>query len=96
MSYEAADKIGMAAAIAQAQKSYNEGGVPIGCALVWHGEPGEEPRLLGAGHNQRIQKGSATLHGGISVFENAGRLKPEVYRKATVVSARSCCRGPRG
>ena len=80
------DKIGFEAALAEAKKSYSEGGIPIGSALVWHGGADEVPRLLGVGHNERIQKSSATLHGEISALENAGRLKPEVYRNSTMAS----------
>ena len=80
------DKIGMDAAIAQAKKSYQEGGIPIGSALVYHGSDGEGPKLLGAGHNERIQKASATLHGEMSALEDAGRLKADLYRKSTMAS----------
>ena len=84
---EAVDKLGMAAAIEQAKNSYAEGGIPIGSALVYHGLAGEEPKLIAAGHNERIQKASPTLHGEISALENAGRLKPDIYRKSTIVSS---------
>jgi cytosine/creatinine deaminase len=83
---EFVDKIGLEAAISQAKKSYNEGGIPIGSALVYHGSDSEGPRVLGLGHNQRIQKASATLHGEISALENAGRLKPDMYRNSTMAS----------
>ena len=79
------DKIGMDAAFVHAKKSYDEGGVPIGAALVYHG--GGETRILGHGHNQRIQKASPILHGEKAALENAGRLKPEVYRNSTMVCA---------
>ena len=78
-----ADEIGMDAAFSNAKKSYDEGGVPIGAALVYHG--GGEPRVLGQGHNQRVQKASPILHGETAALENAGRLKPEVYRNSTMV-----------
>ena len=83
------DALGMQRAFEEADAGAKEGGIPIGSALVQHDESGDH--LIASGRNLRIQKGSATLHGGISVFENAGRLKPEVYRKATVVSTRPSC-----
>ena len=79
------DKMGMEAAYAKAKKSYDEGGVPIGAALVHHGGGGE-PTVIGAGHNERIQKQSPIIHGETSALENAGRLKPDVYRNSTMVS----------
>ncbi|KIP04308.1 hypothetical protein PHLGIDRAFT_36999 [Phlebiopsis gigantea 11061_1 CR5-6] len=88
---DAVDKLGMTAAIEQAKNSYAEGGIPIGSALVYHGSAGEEPRLIATGHNERIQKASATLHGEISALENAGRLKPDVYRKSTIFTTLSPC-----
>ena len=85
MSLKFDDSIGLAAAIEQAKKSAAEGGVPIGSSLVMINEKGEH-EVLAASHNQRIQKGSATLHGEISALEAAGRLKANVYRKCTIVS----------
>ena len=79
------DKMGMDVAYAKAKKSYDEGGVPIGAALVHHGD-GREPSVIGAGHNERVQKQSPILHGEIAALENAGRLKPDVYRNSTMVS----------
>ncbi len=90
-----ADKLGFEAAFAQAQRSFDEGGVPIGAALVVHdvaeaGAGGERegsgPRVIGQGHNERIQKSSAILHGEISALDDAGRQRPSVYRNATMVS----------
>ena len=75
------DQLGMKKALEQAYKSYNEGGIPIGCSIV-----NSDGIVLGVGHNERIQKSSATLHGEISALENAGRLKAKVYRDATIVS----------
>lgn len=75
------DHIGITKALEQAHKSFEEGGIPIGCSLI-----ASDGTVLGAGHNERIQKESATLHGEISAFENAGRLKAKVYRDATIVS----------
>lgn len=65
--------------MAQARKSYKEGGIPIGAVLIENGV------VIGEGHNERIQKLSATLHGEISALENAGRLKAEIYRNSTMV-----------
>jgi cytosine/creatinine deaminase len=76
------DEIGMHKAIEEASKSYSEGGIPIGSVLLQ-----SDGTILGSGHNERIQKSSATLHGEISALENAGRLKPEVYRDSTIVSS---------
>merc|ERR1712080_668663 len=59
---------GLAIAIEEAKKGYEEGGVPIGGALI-----SEDGTVLGRGHNLRFQKDSATLHGEISTLENAGR-----------------------
>ncbi|PSS35576.1 hypothetical protein PHLCEN_2v1453 [Hermanssonia centrifuga] len=73
------DKIGLGAALANAKKSYEEGGVPIGSALVYHGTEGGSPRVLGAGHNQRVQKTSAILHGEMSALE-AAEAKNEIKR----------------
>ena len=83
MSYD--DDLGLRIALENASKSYAEGGVPIGAALLYHGENGKYPRILGSGHNQRIQKSSATLHGETAALENAGRLRAEAYRPSTMV-----------
>ncbi len=62
-----------------------EGGIPIGSVLV-HGE-----RIIGRGHNQRIQKGSTVLHGEMDALENAGRLSAEIYRGCTLYTTLSPC-----
>ena len=64
----------MAAAIEQAAKSLSEGGVPVGAALVADG------RLLGVGHNRRVQQGSVIRHGETDCLENVGRLHASVYQ----------------
>ncbi|KAF8823183.1 hypothetical protein HHX47_DHR10000042 [Lentinula edodes] len=74
------DQVGIQIALTQARKSFNEGGIPIGCSLL-----SVNGAILGAGHNQRIQKSSPTLHGEIAALEDAGRLKAGVYRDATIV-----------
>ncbi|KAF5356398.1 hypothetical protein D9758_009529 [Tetrapyrgos nigripes] len=82
------DQVGMRKALEEAYKSYNEGGIPIGAVLLQ-----SNGTILGTGHNERIQKSSATLHGEISALENAGRLKPEVYRDCTMYTTLSMCTG---
>ncbi|KAF5391161.1 hypothetical protein D9757_003105 [Collybiopsis confluens] len=79
------DRAGMMQALAQARKSYDEGGIPIGCSLMANGT------VLGCGHNQRIQKSSATLHAEISALENAGRLRAQRYREVTLYTTLSPC-----
>ncbi|MEZ4957080.1 MAG: nucleoside deaminase [Saprospiraceae bacterium] len=73
------------AAFEQAQKSYEEGGIPIGSVLVHQG------KIIGAGHNQRVQKGSAILHGEMDAIENAGRLPAAVYKECTIYTTLSPC-----
>jgi creatinine deaminase len=72
-------------AIEQARIGRDEGGVPIGAALVADG------RVLGVGRNRRIQDGSAIRHGETDALENAGRLPASVYRRATMVTTLSPC-----
>ncbi|KAL5385413.1 hypothetical protein DPSP01_004870 [Paraphaeosphaeria sporulosa] len=78
--------VGFKAAFDEAHKGSEEGGVPIGAALV-----SAEGKLLGSGHNMRMQKGSATLHAEISALENAGRLPASVYHGATMYTTLSPC-----
>ncbi|KAF2808595.1 cytosine deaminase [Mytilinidion resinicola] len=78
--------IGFTAALEEAKQGSQEGGVPIGAALV-----SADGKILGRGHNQRIQKGSATLHAEISALENAGRLPAATYRGATMYTTLSPC-----
>ena len=73
------------AAIEEARKSLEEGGIPIGSVLVIDGE------IVSRGHNQRIQKGSAILHAEMDCLEKAGRLKAQDYRKAILYSTLSPC-----
>ena len=73
------------AAIEEAKKSMAEGGIPIGSVLVIDGQ------IVGRGHNQRVQKGSAILHAEMDCLENAGRLKVSDYRRATLYSTLSPC-----
>lgn len=62
-----------------------EGGVPIGSVLVIDG------RIVGRGHNRRVQKGSPILHAEMDCLENAGRIKASDYRRATLYSTLSPC-----
>ncbi|WP_158860915.1 nucleoside deaminase [Lunatibacter salilacus] len=73
------------AAFEEAEKGYQEGGIPIGSVLVYRGE------IIGRGHNRRIQKGSAILHGEMDALENAGRLSAEVYQESTLYTTLSPC-----
>ena len=75
----------MRAAFNEAEKGLSEGGIPIGAVLVING------KIVGRGHNKRVQKGSPTLHAEIDCFENAGRLKAGEYKKATLYSTLSPC-----
>ncbi len=75
----------MRAAIDEAIQGRDEGGIPIGSVLVIDGQ------IVGRGHNQRVQKGSATLHAEMDCLENAGRLKASEYQRATLYSTLSPC-----
>ncbi|NUO03601.1 MAG: nucleoside deaminase [Saprospiraceae bacterium] len=73
------------AAIDEARKGLEEGGIPIGSVLVHRGQ------IIGRGHNRRVQQGSAILHGEMDALENAGRLPAEVYRECTIYTTLSPC-----
>ena len=75
----------LSAAIAEARKSLSEGGIPIGSVLVHEG------RVIGQGHNRRIQNGSPIDHGEMNCLRNAGRLPASIYRKCTIYSTLSPC-----
>jgi cytosine deaminase len=75
----------MQAAIEEARKGLAEGGIPIGSVLVHEG------RILGRGHNRRVQQGSAVLHGEMDALENAGRQPAAVYRDSTLYTTLSPC-----
>jgi cytosine deaminase len=79
------DKRFMHLAIAKARKGLAEGGIPIGAALVVGG------RVLGAGHNRRVQAGSAIRHGETDALETAGRQPAAVYARATMYTTLSPC-----
>ena len=72
-------------AIMEAQKSLNEGGIPIGAVLVKDGD------IISRGHNRLIQKDSAILHAEMDAIENAGRLNYEDYSKCTLYTTLSPC-----
>ncbi|MCK5153912.1 MAG: nucleoside deaminase [Spirochaetales bacterium] len=73
------------AAYEEAEKGLNEGGIPIGAVLVIDG------KIVGRGHNRRVQNGSPILHAEMDCFENAGRLKASEYQRATLYSTLSPC-----
>jgi cytosine/creatinine deaminase len=73
------------AAIEEAEGGLAEGGIPIGSVLVHNG------RILGRGHNRRVQKGSAILHGEMDALENAGRHPARVYRECIIYTTLSPC-----
>ena len=75
----------MQAAIDEARAGYAEGGIPIGSVIVHEG------RIIGRGHNRRVQKGSPILHGEMDAFENAGRQPAAVYRQCTLYTTLSPC-----
>ena len=75
----------MLAAIAEAEAGFAEGGIPIGSVLVY------QDRIIGRGHNRRVQRGSATLHGEMDALENAGRHPARVYRESTIYTTLSPC-----
>lgn len=78
------DLLGIQAAYEYALHGAEEGGIPIGAVLLFNN--GQESTELGGGKNERVQKGSPTLHGEISALESAGRQVADVYKKCTMVS----------
>jgi creatinine deaminase len=75
----------MAAAIAEAELGVAEGGIPIGSVLVHQG------KIIGRGHNRRMQKGSAILHGEMDALENSGRQPASVYANSVIYTTLSPC-----
>lgn len=73
------------AAIEEAELGLAEGGIPIGSVLVHEG------RILGRGHNRRVQRGSTVLHGEMDALENAGRQPARIYRECTLYTTLSPC-----
>ncbi|GAA1911841.1 nucleoside deaminase [Nocardioides hwasunensis] len=83
--FDADDRRFLDLAIEQARIGWDEGGVPIGAALVHQGE------VLAVGRNRRVQMGSAIRHGETDCIENAGRLTAKVYRASTLYTTLSPC-----
>lgn len=75
----------MRAAIEEARQGLAEGGIPIGSVIVHGG------RIIGRGHNRRVQQGSAILHGEMDAFENAGRQPASVYAESVLYTTLSPC-----
>ena len=75
----------MQAAVAEAEAGAREGGIPIGAVLVHRG------RVIGRGHNRRVQRGSAVLHGEMDALEHAGRQPAAVYRECVLYTTLSPC-----
>jgi cytosine deaminase len=75
----------MQTAIEEARMGLSEGGIPIGSVIVY------ENRIIGRGHNRRVQQGSVILHGEMDAFENAGRQPASVYRQCTLYTTLSPC-----
>jgi len=75
----------MEAAIEEAQKGLAEGGIPIGSVIVHNN------KIIGRGHNRRVQNGSPILHGEMDAFENAGRQSAQIYRESIIYTTLSPC-----
>ena len=75
----------MEAALAEAHLGLTEGGIPIGSVLVYR------DKIIGRGHNRRVQQGSSVLHGEMDALENAGRQPASVYRECTIYTTLSPC-----
>ncbi|MDD5237129.1 MAG: nucleoside deaminase, partial [Candidatus Omnitrophica bacterium] len=73
------------AAIEEAQAGLKEGGIPIGSVIVYNG------KIIGRGHNRRVQKGSVVLHAEMDALENAGRQPASVYKQCTLYTTLSPC-----
>jgi cytosine deaminase len=73
------------AALEEAKIGQAEGGIPIGSVIVYQG------RIIGRGHNRRVQQGSAILHAEMDAFENAGRQPASVYRESVLYTTLSPC-----
>lgn len=75
----------LAEAVAEAEAGRAEGGIPIGSVLVYQG------KIIGRGHNRRVQRGSAILHGEMDALEQAGRLTAAVYSQCVIYTTLSPC-----
>ena len=72
-------------AIEEAKKGLSEGGIPIGSVIVYN------DKIIGRGHNKRVQSGSVVLHAEMDALENAGRQTADVYKKCTLYTTLSPC-----
>jgi cytosine deaminase len=72
-------------AIKEAKIGLNEGGIPIGSVIVYNG------KIIGKGHNKRVQSNSVVLHGEMDALENTGRLTASIYKKCTLYTTLSPC-----
>lgn len=72
-------------AVDEAKSGLSEGGIPIGSVIVHDG------KVLGKGHNRRVQEGSVVLHGEMDALENAGRRSAKIYRESTLYTTLSPC-----
>jgi creatinine deaminase len=72
-------------AVEEAEQGLSEGGIPIGAVIVYEG------KILGRGHNRRVQKSSVVLHAEMDALENAGRQPARVYRECTMYTTLSPC-----
>ena len=75
----------MQAAVDEARQGLAEGGIPIGSVIVHDG------KIIGRGHNRRVQKGSTTLHGEMDALETAGRQSARIYRESVIYTTLSPC-----
>lgn len=75
----------MQAAVEEARRGLAEGGIPIGSVIVYKG------KIIGRGHNRRVQQGSAILHGEMDALENAGRQPARVYKESVLYTTLSPC-----
>lgn len=73
------------AAFDEARQGLSEGGIPIGSVIVHDG------KIIGRGHNRRVQQGSTVLHGEMDAFENAGRQSARIYQQCTLYTTLSPC-----
>lgn len=79
------DDLCFRAAVDEARAGLSEGGIPIGAVLAWKG------KILGRGHNMRVQSGDPILHGEMSAIRSAGRLPASIYREAVLYTTLSPC-----
>ncbi len=79
------DDVFLIEAIKEAKKGLKEGGIPIGSVIVHNN------KIIGRGHNKRVQEGSVVLHGEMDALENAGRQKASVYKESVLYTTLSPC-----